>query len=565
MDIDKVSRTFRAARRVQQIINVFLRHGFGRVIDQIRLNRYIPLSMRLKSFGQLPSYKGADMARQLRLSFEELGPSFIKLGQILSARPDLIGTEFSDEFKKLQDEVPPFPSAQAQAIIEDELKRPMNEIFRGFDGVPIAAASIAQVHKAVLMDGSDVVVKVQRPDIKELIELDISILGMFARLMERNMPEARFFNPIGIIDEFAKTIRKELDFVQEAKNCLRFTQNFAANPDVYFPRIYPHLLTEKVFVMEHIHGIRIDRVEELQREGYDRKRIAQIGVEAYFKMVFEDGFFHADPHPGNLFVTVSGEIAFVDFGIVGRVSDELKQTMANTFLALINKDFDRLIDGYIELGLVPDETDLDTFKRNFKMDLMEILDPLYGLTISQINFPEFLNTFMNLAIKHSMRIPAPLLLIDKAMLILQNIGLQLDPDFDFIAASEPYASKLLRERYSPLNMAARISREARDFADFSFGFPRQVRKILRKIEKNDLHLKLHHKELEPLIKDIDKTGNRLAFSMVISALIVGSAILHSSGAAPRIFGVSVFGFLGFAFAGFMGIWLLISILRSGRL
>lgn len=558
-------KSYRTAVRVKQIIQVFLKYGFGRVIDQIRLSRYIPFLTRLKTFGQWPTLKGPSMPERMRLAFEELGPSFIKLAQILSARPDLIGVELADELKKLQDEVPPFPSEEAMALVEAELGAKIENIFSHFHDEPLAAASIAQVHAAVLKDGQRVVVKVQRPGITETINTDIEILATIARLMERNLPESRFFNPTGIISEFAKTVRKELNFVEEAANCELFRRNFEDSPDVYFPEVYRNYLTEKIFVMERIDGIRIDNISEIERLGYNKRKLARTGVDAYFKMIFEDGFFHADPHPGNLLIMPTGQLGFLDFGIVGRVTEELKETMANTFIALINRDFDRLIDGYIDMGLVPEEADPDVFRREFKSDLINLLEPLYGLTIGQINFAEYLNTIVRLAIKHNMRMPTDLLLIDKAMIILESIGLELDPKFDFIKASEPFASKLVREKYSPARLAKQFGKDVYDGAEFYFHLPGQLRKLLRKALRNDVQVKLHHFGLDYLRKDLDRSSNRLSFAIVISSLIVSSSIMNATGVPPRVFGQSLLGWIGFAVAGLLGIWLLISIIRSGRL
>lgn len=565
MNFNRLTRTYKTARRLQQIINVFLRHGFGRIIDQIHLGRYIPFRKRLRTFGQWPALKGPTVPERLRVAFAELGPSFIKLAQILSARPDLITARYADEFKKLQDEVPPFSGEEAMRIIGEELKKPIERIFLDFHPVPTAAASIAQVHHATLLDGQKVVVKVQRPAIREQLETDISMLITLSSLMEKYIPESRFFNPSGIVQEFSKTVRKELDFKEEARSCNRFRRNFEGNPDICIPKAYPEFLTEKVLVLERIEGVRIDDIKGIEALGLDRKSIAKLGVDAYFKMILDDGFFHADPHPGNIFAMPDGRIGFMDFGIVGRVSDELKETMAHTFLALINKDFDKLIDQYIELGLVSEDIDIDVFRKEFKADLTDFLDPIYGMTLGEINFGEYLDTIIHLAMKHNMKIPADLLLINKAMLILENLGVQLDPDFDFISAAEPYASKLARKRLSPLRIYENISKNISEAGDFLFLFPRQVKKLTRKLLKDDFHMKLTHIGLEQFIKDMDRSSNRIAFAMVISSIIISSAIMHATGVGPKIYGLSIMGVLAFGIASFLGIWLIISIIRSGRL
>jgi ubiquinone biosynthesis protein len=563
--MNRLTRTYKSARRLQQIINVFLRYGFGKLIDQIHLGRFIPFKKRLRAFGIWPDVKGPSVPERLRMAFADLGPSFIKLAQLLSSRPDLITTRYADEFKKLQDEVPPFPVNEAKKIIEEELKLPVGNILSHFDETPIAAASIAQVHRATLFDGADVVVKIQRPDIGAQIETDINILSYIARLLDKYLPESRFFNPIGIVEEFSRTVRKELNFVEEARSCVKFRKNFENRPEIYFPRIYSEFVTEKVLVMERVDGVRIDNIAAIDKLGIDRKKIAKAGIDAYFKQILEDGFFHADPHPGNILVMPSGVIAFLDFGIVGRVSDELKETMANTFIALIEKDFDRLIDQYVELGIVPEHIDIESFKREFKADIVDILEPLYGLTLQEINFAQYLDTITHLAIKHNLRIPSDLLLINKAMLILDNLGRQLDPGFDFIAASEPYASSIIRNRVSPARLYEKAKKNVTELGDFVFLLPRQMKQVIKKVLKDDIHVKMHHVNLPEFIKDMDRSSNRISFSLIISSILISSAIMHATGVGPKIFGMSILGFIAFGLAFLLGIWLLISIIRSGKL
>ncbi|TAN42917.1 MAG: AarF/ABC1/UbiB kinase family protein [Nitrospirae bacterium] len=560
-----IRRTYKNVNRVRQIVNVFLKYGFGKVIDQLHLSKYVPFRKRLRAFGEWTPLKGPTAAEGLRMACEELGPSFIKLAQILSTRPDLISREFADEFKKLQDNVPPFPTSDLIRIIEEETRLPLDQVFSTFDRTPVAAASIAQVHHGTLIDGSDVIIKVQRPRIEEQIETDISILTSVAQLMEKYIPESSFYNPSGIIEEFARTVRKELDFNEEARNCIKFKRNFEDHPDVHIPKVYTDFTTDRILVLEMLPGCRIDDIEGITRMGLDRKRLAKVGVDAYFKQVLEDGFFHADPHAGNIFAMPDGRIGFMDFGIVGRVSPEMRETMANTFLALIHKDFDRLIDEYIELGLVPEHVDIDLFRRDFKSDLADFLEPLYGLTLSELNFAEYMDTVTRLAIRHKLKIPSDLILVNKAMLILENLGRELDPHFDFIAAAEPYATKILGDRVRPTKLYERARKNVMDISDFLILFPKQMKQIIRKVLKDDLHVKMTHIGLEKLIRDMDRSSNRIAFSMIISAILLSSAIMHAMSVGPSFYGMSVLGFSAFGFAFIMGIWLIISIIRSGRL
>ncbi|HCC69508.1 MAG TPA: ABC transporter [Nitrospiraceae bacterium] len=564
-ELIRLRRTYKSVSRIRQVINVFLKHGFGQFVEDIRLHRFIPLRKRLKVFGYWPEVERHTIAERLRLAFSELGPSFIKLAQILSARPDLITKAYADEFKKLLDEVPPFPSEKAKKIIEGELKIPIKELFADFEDSPIAAASIAQVHKATLREGDKVIVKVQRPEIRDVIETDISILNVIARLMVKHIPESKFFNPTGIVNEFTKTVRKELDFIEEAKNACRFKRNFEKDPYICIPKIYPDLISEKVIVMEQIEGIRVDNIEGIVALGLDRTELARIGVAAYFKMMLEDGFFHADPHPGNIFVLPDGRIGLLDFGIVGWLTPELMDNIANAFLAIVNKDFDRLVDQYIEFGMITEETDIDAFRKDFKADIADFLVPLYGLTIAEINFVHYLDTITHLAIKHNLTLPSDLLLVNKTMLILDNIGRQLDPNFNFIAVAEPYASKMARRRISPAMLLEKARKNLTELEDFLVSTPKNMKALMRRVMKDNLHLKVTPIGIEKLIKDIDRSSNRIAFSVIVGAIIVGSSLLIQAGIGEIIFGLPAIGAIGFAIAFVLGVWLLISIIKSGRL
>ncbi|VAX33918.1 Uncharacterized ABC1 family protein Rv0647c, partial [hydrothermal vent metagenome] len=516
----RLKRTYRNISRIRQIVNVFLKHGFGRFIEQLNLQRVVPFRKRLKILGAPPELGTHSIPARLRLAFEELGPSFIKLAQVLASRPDLITKAFADEFKKLQDEVPPFPFHHVRETIKEDLGLPPEAFFESIDETPIAAASIAQVHYATLKDGTPVVIKVQRPDISDIIETDIIILKAISSRMVKYIPETEFFNPTGIVDEFSKTIRKELDFTEEGKNASRFRRNFSKHPHIFIPSIFPDLVSKRLLVMERIEGVRIDDIEGITRLGLDRTEIARIGVEAYFKMFLEDGFFHADPHPGNLFVMPDGRLGLVDFGIIGWLSPDMMESIASALVALVKKDFDSLIDEYIALGLVTEDVDIEAFKREFKADIIDFLIPLYDLTISEINIAHYLDTLMHVAIKHRMKIPSDLLLLNKCMLILDSIGRELDPNFNFISIAEPYASRLIKSRYNPKKIYKQMEKQFKDLTDFATTTPKQVRILMRKALKDDLHIKMTPLGLDRLIRDIDRSTNRLAFSIVIAAIIL---------------------------------------------
>lgn len=561
-----IRRTYRNVNRVRQIVKVLLKHGLGRFVEEINLHRFIPLGRRLRAFGRYGIYlEKSTLAERTRLAFEELGPTFIKLGQLLSSRPDLVTKTFADEFRKLLDEVPPFPPEEAKRIVESELKKPLNELFSSFDVHPVAAASIAQVHNATLKDGTDVVVKVCRPRIDEIIENDIDILYTIAKLMLKYIPESKFYNPKGIVDEFSKNIKKEMDFLIEADNATTFRKNFEGSETVYIPKVYYEYTTRRVLTLERIIGIRIDDFERLDMEGYDRKAIAKNGTEAYFKQLFEDGFFHADPHPGNIFVMEGGRLGLVDFGIVGRLTDETMEGLANVFIALIQRDFDRIVQQYIDLGIVTEDVDIEKFRAEFKRDLMDFIEPLYGKPLGRIDIGDYLDRIIQIAGRYNLKIPSELLLVDKTLLTMEGIGRRLDPEFNLISIAEPYASKFIRGRFAPGKLLLKARKNVDDLFDFINTLPKQLRIVLRKAIRDELQIKISHIGLDRVIRDIDRSSNRLSFSIVIAAIIVSSAIIIHSGTGRHLFGFPALGIIGFVMAFVLAVGLIIAILRSGRL
>lgn len=564
LEILKLKRTYKNLNRIRQILNVFVKHGFGQFVEQLNLHRLIPFSKRLT---MLTGSEALDttLSERLRIVFAELGSSFIKLGQLLSSRPDLITDRLADEFKKLQDEIPPFPFDQCKEIIEENLKAPIDQIFSSIDKQPIAAASIAQVHKAILINGDKVVIKIQRPKIKEIIETDVSIMKTLAELMLKYIPESTVFNPRGIVDEFAKTITKELNFQEERRNIERFTLSFKHVPSIKIPKVYSQYSSDKVLTMEQIEGSKLDDIQSIERKGLDRQELAKTTINAYFKMMLEDGFFHADPHPGNLFALDDGRVSLVDFGIVGWLTPEIMESIATVLISLVNKDFDSLIDQFIALGMVTDESDLERFRQEFMADIVDFLVPLYDLALSEINYAEYLDTITRLAIKHNLKVPSSILLMNKCNIILDGIVRGLDPEFNFINIATPYATRLIRKRYGPKRVFEKFNRNFTELSNSLITIPRQIRLLLRQISKDELNIKLTHIGMESLKRDIDRSTNRLSFSIVIASIIMSSSVLTMSETGGKIFDIPALGVTGFIMAFILGVWLLISILRSGRM
>jgi ubiquinone biosynthesis protein len=383
--------------------------------------------------------------------------------------------------------------------------------------------------------------------------------------MLKYIPESRFFDPVGIVDEFARSVRRELDFIAEAKNAQRFKRNFEGSEDVCIPAVFPDVLSHRVLVMERLEGIRIDDIDAMDERGMDRKEITRKGVDAYFRMIFEHGFFHADPHPGNIFVLQDGRIGIMDFGIVGWLTQEMVDDIAAAFLAIMKKDFDRLIEIYIDLGLITDKVNTEAFRKEFKADLVYLLEPLYDMTISEINFPEYLEALTHLIIKHGLTVPSDLMLMNKTILIVDSIGRLLDPDFNLVAAAEPYASELVRRRMSPRRVLDKSVANIEEIGDLIIDTPRQINRLLKKSLRDEMSFKIDPVGMDRLIRDIDRSSNRIAFSLVVASIIIGSSMLIQSDIGGRIFGLPTVGAIGFLVAFLLGLRLLISILRSGRL
>jgi len=552
---------------VRQILLVASRHGFGHLVEQTGLQRVLSFGRRLISFRKqpLPGHR-LHAPERLRLMFEELGPTFIKLGQVLACRPDLLPLEYAKELAGLTDSVAPFSFVEARDIVEKDLAAPLGSLFTSIEPKPIAAASIAQVHQAVLPDGREVMVKVQRPNIEENIMRDISILRGIAQLIDTHVRELQPFNVPGIVEEFNRTINKELDFFIEGSSAAQLRNNFEGSDSLYIPQVYADLSSKRVLVLERIDGVRIDDYAGIERMGFDRKDIALKGAGAFFKMVLQDGLFHADPHPGNIFVLADGRLGLVDFGIMGRVTEDNREHFASVLVALAGHDYDALTRQYVNLGFVSEESvDIDQFKRDLKEDLAELLEPYYGMTIRQIDFGTYVDRVTHLLHRHKLRIPQNLYLMDKALLTLEGILKQLDPGFDYFAAAQPYVEELVKRKHHPRQLLRTAQKNLTALSDMANNLPRQLRSVVGKVMRGDIQVKLQHEGLRDAVRDLDKSSNRIAFSLITAAIIVASSIIIRSGQGQKLFGFPVFGLIGYIIAGLFGIWILIGILRSGQL
>ncbi|MBL7075294.1 2-polyprenylphenol 6-hydroxylase [candidate division KSB1 bacterium] len=561
MQITKFTKTYRHLKRYRQILMILVKYGFDDVINRLKIEYYIKLGKKV-----IPRLKERDLekvtrAQRVRLAFEELGPTFVKLGQMLSVRPDLIPEDFINEFKKLQDEVPPFPVQQAREVIQAQLGAPVEQLFDSFVEEPLAAASIAQVHRAVIENGEQVVVKIQRPNIQKVIETDLSILFDLAVLVERRIPESELYNPVAIVEEFAKTIRRELDFIQEGRNIDRFRRNFAGDDTIYVPKVYWELATDRVLTMEYIDGIKASEIEKLEAAGLDRKIIAVNGAQAILKQVFEHGFFHADPHPGNIFVLENNVIAPLDYGMMGRLDDEMREEVGNLLSGIVHKDADRIISAFRHIGIIEDVSDVRALRR----DILDFLDRYYQVPLNQINIGIVINEAMEIVRRHRIKIPSDLTLMGKALATEEGIGRELDPDFDMISLAKPYVQEIMVRKLDPRRYLKDYASTLDEFNRLFKILPLEIRAIITKIKKGELSIKFEHRGLDHLISELDKSSNRLSFSMIIAALIIGSSLIVQLDKGPLVFGFPAIGIVGYLIAAVLGLWLIIAIMRSAKL
>jgi ubiquinone biosynthesis protein len=546
-------------RRFSHIASVLARHGFHEFLDRLKA-RYHGLPRRT-FIRQSPPRGAISAPERLRLAFEELGPTFIKFGQVLSSRPDIIPAEYIQELSKLQDDVPEFPFEDARKLIESQLKRPVTDIFLHLDEKPRAAASLAQVHRAKLLSGDDVAVKVQRIGVDKVIENDIRILREFAGLVERRIPESRRYEPRGLVDEFARSIRHELDFVREGRNIDRFRKYFSGTPIVYIPKVYWELTTPKVLTIEYIDGIKITDIASLDAAGLDRKAIAVNGANITLKEVFEFRFFHADPHPGNLFVCENNIIAPVDFGMTGTIEEDVADQMSGVFLAVLEKDVDGLVKNLRALGVAEDVEDI----RSFKIDVRDLVDRYYGLPLSKIEIGGVFRELMGIVQRYRLRLPHNFAMIGKALMITEGVGRALYPDFNILEIAKPYARRLLWKRYDPRRQLNEMRKTGAEALDFLKALPTDLKEIFAIIRKGKFTMLFEHRGLELLVDELDRSSNRISFAVVIAALIVGSSLIFQTRVGPTFFDYPIIGLAGFLLASILGIWLLIGIMRSKRL
>ncbi|MHB0915641.1 MAG: ABC1 kinase family protein [Thermoleophilia bacterium] len=550
-----IARSVRNIDRIRQISEIAVKHGFGYYFERHDLRNLLP------RYKQRQERRPGSRGEHIRRLLEELGPTFIKFGQVMSTRPDVIPPDIIVELRKLQDDVPPFPVELARETIESQLGLSVERLFLEFDPEPIAAASIGQVHRAVLPNGDRVVVKVQRPDAEAMMRADISVLYQLAQLLKDHTHQDLFFDPESVVDQVARTVQNELDYRVEARNAERFGLNFHDDPDVVIPRIYWQYTTSRVLTMEYLEGTQVADVDVETMSMAERKALAQRIADSWLKQVFQLGFFHGDPHPANILLLEGGAIGLVDFGITGRLSEDDRQNVINLLLDVIDERVERIPKRLEALGVeFPREKE-----RDFIVEVRDLFTKYYGATLGDIDGVGVMRDVFTTVFRLGLRLPSQYLLLEKTIATLEGIGTALCPDFNVFDTARPYAREFMRQRFSPGNLYQRGSNEMMNYLSAFRDYPYQLHDTLEQMRKGEMRVNFVHRNLEDVMQRMTVLTNRMVMAVVLSSLILGTSIigLFAEG-GPRILGISVFALFGFMVSGFFGLWLIGGIMRSGR-
>jgi ubiquinone biosynthesis protein len=544
--------------RLSEIAQVAVRHGFGYFFETHRLTDLLPGRPRVIVDGS-PSERG----QHLREMLDELGPTFVKFGQLLSTRPDIVPPDILLELQALQDDVRPFPYEDVERVIQEELELSVEQLFTEFDQTPVAAASIGQVHRATLPNGHHVAVKVQRPNAPRQVEADLALLYQAARLARERVRALDFIDARQLVDEFARSIRQELDYRLEARNAETFHHRFSGHPHVKIPRVYWSYTRARVLTLELLEGIQLADLPQDAWSMEERRRLAYLMTETWMTMIFRHGFFHGDPHPANIFVLDEGSvIGLVDFGQVGKLTDDDMSKLTRLFIDAANERVDALPRRLAELGVrYPKDRE-----EEFLAELREMYYRYYGASLAEIDPLQVIREAFQLIYRLNLRLPTRFVLLDKAIATLGSVGVDLYPDFNVFEVARPYARGLMLERYTPERMLKRGRAEAIELARIARDMPYQVHDFLEEIRDGQIEVGFVHKGLDEFMRKLDVAFNRLVIALVVVGGLIGSSLIGIfSSKGPQIAGVNFLSFVGFVLSGALGLWLLWGVLRSGRL
>ena len=545
--------------RLRDIVSVLVRYGFSDAVQRMGLANLIESAGKLLHLKGPASIAKMDTPERIRLALEELGPTFVKLGQILSTRVDLFPPEWISEFEKLQDQVPPVPFDELREQLTEDLGAPPEEVFPYLETEALAAGSIAQVHLAHLEDNSEVILKIRRPNIRSIIEADLRLLARIAEIAENEIEEIRHFHPKEVVRQFTVSLKRELDMISECHHMERITANFKNDPNIVIAKIYWQWTSERMNVQSRLKGIPGNELHEVERAGLDRKVLAQNGANAVLKMVLEDGFYHADPHAGNVLYLPENQLAFLDFGMVGHLSQVRREQIVNLLNGMVTKDVSEVTDVLLEWA---SDTEVDPEILAIEVDAF--LDSYHSVPLKQLKLSAMLNDMTVILRDHKLTLPPDLSMLFKVFITLEGLGRQLDPDFDMVTSATPFLKKAIFARYKPEAIARRGFQNLSSMIDIFGSLPQDLRRLLRAAKRGALQINIDITRLEKFGKQLDKSASRITVGLITSALIVGSSIVMTVSGGPTLMGLPLFGFLGFLAAGIGGIWILISIYRGGR-
>jgi ubiquinone biosynthesis protein len=543
-------------KRYRDVVQALVKYGYVDVVEALHLWKPLRLGQRLLGAPEVPD---ASKPERLRMLCETLGPTFVKFGQLLSTRPDLLPPEYLTELARLQDRAPVEDFATIRLILQVELPQPLESLFAHIDPIPLAAASIAQVHRATLTTGERVVVKVQRPHIAQVIAGDLELLRHLARLAERSLPELRPLHPSGVVEEFARTIARELDFRHELQNLERCAKNFADDPTVYIPAAYPALSTPRVLTMGYVHGLKISARAELLQAGCDPKVVAVNGANALLKQIFMHGFFQGDPHPGNLRVLEGNVIAILDYGMFGTIDAETREYLALLLLGVASRDANKIVRALVELEVMPPDLD----RRRLRREIAALVDTYLAVPLEALNVSALLQEVLRMVRQHGLQVPPDFLLLLRALSTAESIGSELDPEFNIMQHLQPFAEQLVLERYDPRYILRKLGHSTQEIEELLVLLPAALSQIVQKLRRGEFHLGLEVQQLERMIREFDTASNRLTLAIILAASIIGSALIMQTQMPPLLLGYPLFGMLGFVVSAVLGLGLVIALLRAG--
>jgi ubiquinone biosynthesis protein len=562
----QLPQAFRSIKRVPQIVRVLAKYGFGDVVGRMGLDSLLH-DLKARVFSDVsPEYEGLRTEERIRRALEELGPTFVKFGQIMATRPDLIPMSLVVELRKLQDKVAPFDTKGIRAHVEKELGRRIEEIFSEFDETPLAAASIAQVHRATLKDGKKVVLKIQRPNLERTISTDLDIIAWLAEVMEERLPETRRYSPTAAVREFKKSISKEIDFEREAYNMKRYARNFRDDPHVHVPKVHDELTTARILTEEFIEGIKAESKEIRGRPDLDRETIAKAGIRIVIESVFIHGFFYADPHPGNIFILPGNRVCMIDYGMMGVLDQERIDELLVFLVSLLTKNSEKMIRLFFKLGLIGEDTDV----RNLRLDVDDLLNRYEMVDLAHVDTGRLISQLFDVITRHDIILPADLLVMGKALATIDGVARDIYPELDPLGAIRPHVLKIYMRRLAdPAFFSREPVRVAEELWFLAQTAPRDVRLLLRHLREGKAKIGIDVDGLDEGVKKYSQATNRLSLAVVMAAIILGSSyMLVQANFQPHLFGYSIpftlgLGLVGIVIACFYGFVLFIGFLRSG--